>query len=182
LVHTVDILVGIQSGSPERYDIGYFVGQDGNDPTASRWPVFGGDLSDDRAPTAPPRSAGLTATTTSAATTTATRHDQLGDKRQGDLHQGVPHRSGVWSLPYAIVYANNTNGTCTSVDDVTAGIEFEVSRLDRAGGQCLRDERRQPGVAIPTWHRMASRSMARPSRRQSRSPTTMLCTSSPPTV
>jgi len=120
LVHTVDILVGIQSGSPERYDIGYFVGQDGNDPTAP-----GGQCS-------------VAIFPTTGANSTATVGWFNGDNNVcGDYHSNSTTTNLVTSakvtcikasptdprlvVPYAIVYANNTNGTCTSVNDVTAG-------------------------------------------------------------
>jgi len=119
LEHEVDILVGLESGSPERYDIGYFVGQAGNDPLAA-----GGQCS-------------VAIFPTSGANSTATVGWFDGDANAcGDYHSNSTTTNLVTGakvtcisqpgtnhliVPYAIVYANNTNGTCTSVDDVTAG-------------------------------------------------------------
>ncbi len=120
LVHTVDILVGLESGSPERYDIGYFVGQTGNDPLAA-----GGQCS-------------VAIFPTSGGNTTPAVGWFNGDNNAcGDYHSNSTTTNLVTGakvtcisvsptdphlvVPYAIVYANNQNGTCTSVDDVTAG-------------------------------------------------------------
>jgi len=119
-VHTVDILVGIDSGSPERYDIGYFVGQTGNSPI-----VAGGQCS-------------VAIFPTTGANSTATVGWFNGDNNAcGDYHGNSSTTNLVTGakvtciptsatdphlvVPYAIVYANNQSGTCSTVDNVTAG-------------------------------------------------------------
>ncbi|HET7063572.1 MAG TPA: hypothetical protein VFI49_04790 [Rudaea sp.] len=120
LVHLVDILVGIDSGSPERYDVGYFVGQTGNDPTAA-----GGQCSVAIFPTTGANSTATTGWFNGDANVCGDYH---GNSSTTNLVTGAkvtciqvsptdPHLV----VPYAIVYANNTNGACTSVNDVTAG-------------------------------------------------------------
>ena len=121
LVHTVDILVGIDSGSPERYDIGYFVGQTGNDPTAA-----GGQCS-----------VAIFPTTGTNSTLTTGWYDQngnvCGDYRGNSSTTNLVTGAKVTCIkasptdphlvvPYAIVYANNPGGNvCSTVDNVTAG-------------------------------------------------------------
>ena len=114
LTHVVDIVLGITSGSPSRYDVGYFVGQDGNDPTQAGgqcsvaiFPLTGGGWFDGDANVCGDYSGGGVASTNLVTSAKVTC-----------IADPVTHHLVV---PYAIVYANNTSGTCTSVDDVTAG-------------------------------------------------------------
>jgi len=115
----VDVLVTLQSGSPDRYDVGLFIGEDGNSAIAA-----GGTCSANIFPT-------------SGTTQSGTGWFDAGDGNACGDYAGnsltineidgvkvlcVGDGTGHLLVPFAVVYLNNDNGNpvCASIDDVTA--------------------------------------------------------------
>jgi hypothetical protein len=117
---TVDVLINLMSGSPDRYDVGLFIGENANSAIAA-----GGACSAAIFPTTP------TGTHVSGGgwynQDNNTCGDYNGSSTTNNLVQGVKVKcvadsTGHLLVPYAIIYRNNASGTitCTGVDDVTA--------------------------------------------------------------
>ena len=112
----IDILINLQSGNATRYDVGLFIGENGNSPQ-----VF-------------------STTDTCSVTTfpntpapwfgpgTNSCGDYQPNGSTSNLVTGVKvlcsaDANGNLLLPYTLVYENNANGTCTGVTDVQASTQ-----------------------------------------------------------
>jgi hypothetical protein len=116
----VDIIVGITSSSTDRYNVGYFVGETGNDPSAA-----GGSCSIATFPTTP----------TGVNTTGGQWFDAGGGNTCGDYNKnsttsnlitGVKVKcaadsNGNLAIPFVVTYAQNSNDACTGPSDVAPG-------------------------------------------------------------
>jgi len=136
---TLDVVANITSKSTTRYNVGLFIGEDGNSPDAS--PV-GDTCSVATFPTAadPP--------STSTAWFDADGN-ACGDYNGGNLATSnlihnvtvlcVPDAAtGTLSIPYALTYEQNQGGTCTGPSDVQPG----------AGSKCVGGGTPVAGVVI----------------------------------
>lgn len=116
----VDINVGITSSQADRYNIGYFVGETGNDPV-----LAGGTCSVATFPTTP----------TGNNTAGGQWFDAGGGNTCGDYNKqststnlitGVKVKcqadsKGNLSIPFVVTYAQNSNDACTGPSDVKPG-------------------------------------------------------------
>jgi len=127
----VDVLVTLTSGSPDRYDVGLFIGEDQNSAIAA-----GGTCSANIFPT-------------SGTTQSGTGWEDAGDGNACGDYAGnsvtinevdgvhvacVGNGAGNLVVPFAVVYLNNDNGNpvCASVDDVTADSSSKCIHNDAA--------------------------------------------------
>ena len=131
---TVDVLISLTSGSADRYDVGVFIGEDGNSAIAA-----GGTCSVATFPTSP------TGTNVSGGKWfNGIDNNACGDYNKNstsdNLIQGVKVRctrdpvTKQLVVPFAIVYLNNDNGNpvCTGVNDVTADNTSKCTHNDAA--------------------------------------------------
>jgi len=116
----VDILVGITSGNTDRYNVGYFVGETGNDPQ-----LAGGTCSIATFPTTPTGNnvaggqwfdagGGNTCGDYNKSSTSTNLIQNVKVKCQADIN-------GNLSIPFVVTYAQNSNDACTGPTDVKPG-------------------------------------------------------------
>jgi hypothetical protein len=127
----VDVLVTLSSGSPDRYDVGLFIGEDQNSAIAA-----GGTCSANIFPTSGTTQSGV-------GWEDAGDHNTCGDyagnsvtvNEVDGVHVAcVGNGAGNLVVPFAVVYLNNDNGSpvCGSVDDVTADSSSKCIHDDAA--------------------------------------------------
>jgi hypothetical protein len=125
---TLDVVATITSKQTDRYDIGLFIGENGNSPDVVT-----------------PGSTCSVATFPTAADTTSTAWFDASNSASntcGDYHGGglmtvnlihnvtvkcLPDSTGVLAIPYALSYVQNVGGTCTGANNVAPG----------AGSKCV---------------------------------------------
>lgn len=108
----LDATIGLSGSNADRYDIGFFTGEDGNDPE-----MVGGTCSVATFPTAP-------------APWFSGDGDSCGDYRAGGVStpyvknlqiKCVADSSGSLQVPYVVTYRQNTSGGCSGPANVSSG-------------------------------------------------------------
>lgn len=121
-VTNLDVVATITSKSTDRYDIGLFVGEDGQQPDAS---PAGDTCSVATFPTSDPTGAWFDASNGNPTNTCGDYHG--GNLMTTNLIHGVSvlcvpdAATGLLSLPFALTYQQNVGGTCTGPANVQPG-------------------------------------------------------------